>query len=134
MVVQVEATDPTNQGVTRVELRINGRTVDQLVSQDPAGETPFSANLSWTPTRVGNVTVSVYAWRGNVSSQAATLTLTVGNTTPTVTLAAGSDNSNFTPSVADTRSLAVRELMLGHYVSVLHLIPVVKIRLLKISV
>ncbi len=94
--IEVEATDPSGRGVTRIELKINEITVDQKASPDPNGTTPFLANLTWSPVRVGNIIVQVVAWRGSVAGQSNTLQLTVGNT-PVATASLVAGGGNVTP-------------------------------------
>lgn len=97
LTIEVEAVDPTGQGVTRIELKVNDRTVDQKSSPDPNGTTPLVVNLTWTPVRIGNVSMQVVAWRGSVASVPATMALTVGSTLPTGTAASSGSGTNFTP-------------------------------------
>lgn len=96
--IEVESIDPLGQGVTNVELRVNGRPVDSKASPELNGTTPFHVNLSWTPPRAGSLTVSVVAWRRNVPSAEESFTLLVGTTAiPTSTPGTGS-NTSVTPS------------------------------------
>ncbi|NDJ87346.1 MAG: hypothetical protein GYB66_15815 [Chloroflexi bacterium] len=107
LLLEVEATDPTGQGVTRVEMRVNNRPVDQKSSPEPGGVSPLRVNLTWVPARSGNVTIQVFAWRGSVASEPATLELTIGSAalaTATSAAAPGTDGELAPPTLGPCRA------------------------------
>jgi len=75
LTVQATATHPS--GVTRIELSVNNQQVDRKISQNPAGDQPFSVYLNYTPTTAGMFTLQVIAYRDSVASDPAQVTINV---------------------------------------------------------
>ena len=73
--ISVVAADTT--GVTRVQLFVNGQVVKTVSSQTAGGDVTFSTLLDYTPPTLGTIQVQVYAFRGSISSDPTTLSLTV---------------------------------------------------------
>lgn len=60
--VIVEAVASDANGVTRVELLVNGQLVTAVKSPDSRGQTPFSVKLPWTPSKQGSHALEVRAY------------------------------------------------------------------------
>lgn len=75
--ITVQASGSHPDGVTRMELRANGVTVDSKISQNPSGDQQFAAYLNYTPTTAGTLQLQVIAYRGTVASDPAVITLNV---------------------------------------------------------
>jgi uncharacterized protein YraI len=67
-----------SEGVTRVELMVNGFVVASQASPEvEQGEREFEVLLRWRPTTVGAQQVEIIPWRGSVRGESVTLTLNV---------------------------------------------------------
>ena len=66
-----------NVGVTRVQLVANNQNVGSFPSQSPAGDTNWNRLIDYTPTTQGSLTLQVIAFRGTVTSDPASITVTV---------------------------------------------------------
>jgi hypothetical protein len=95
LTVRVRAKDST--GVTRIDMRESGRIVANQPSPDPRQD--LTALLVYRPSSLGTVTLEVVAYRQNVASNPASLTIQIvgsaaelknpGQAKPTVGVAAG---------------------------------------------
>ncbi len=98
--ITVQATGTHPDGVTRMELRANTQQVDSKVSQNPLGDPNFAAYLNYTPTVAGTLILQVIAYRGDVPSQPAALTINVKDQTAQITATAaapaGSGQTDYT--------------------------------------
>ena len=83
VLVSVTATDTV--GVTRAQLFINGQIVKTVSSEAASGEQVFDAVLDFTPRSVGEIEVSVIAYRASIASEHAELRLVVRQTSSQVT-------------------------------------------------
>jgi uncharacterized protein YgiM (DUF1202 family) len=84
VIVQASATD--NQGVTRMELWVDGALISQQASPSPQGASPLLLNLTWTPTSPGNHVLEVRAFNSaNQSSIPVQVTVNATAGTPTAT-------------------------------------------------
>jgi len=73
-------------GVTRVELIQNGTVVASQASPNlETGDTEFQVLIRWRPTAVGEQTLEIVPWRGNVRGTPATLTLVVRDAASLIT-------------------------------------------------
>ncbi len=83
VIVQAGATD--SQGVTRVELLVNGVLYHSDVSPNPQGQSPFIYQYSWRVSASGTYTLMVKAYNaaGGVSQPAAITVNVAGAATPT---------------------------------------------------
>ncbi len=89
--VEVETVSVSQDGIARVELRVNGEQID---TADGGGEQSFSTVQTWTPTAVGTFRLEVRAFdANNVQSNSATVTVAVGQPSAQVTVVV----STFTP-------------------------------------
>jgi hypothetical protein len=75
VLVSVNATDAI--GVTRVTLSVLGNTVDTQQSESPTGSTNLNALLDFTPQQAGPTQLVATAFRGNVASNPAVVTINV---------------------------------------------------------
>src|SRR5579859_6438961 len=98
--ITVQATGTQPDGVTRMELRANTQQVDSKVSQNPLGDPNFAAYLNYTPTVAGTLVLQVIAYRGDVPSQPAAITINVkdqnAQVTATAAAPAGSGQTDYT--------------------------------------
>jgi PKD repeat protein len=83
--LKIESRARDDQGISQVELRINGVQVDLIDAQK--GETSFLAEQSWQPTEVGTYDVAVIAFdnRGQASETALIVVSVLPTATPTPT-------------------------------------------------
>jgi hypothetical protein len=72
-------------GVTRVTMTSNGAPVKTVSSASPQGDTDKNVVLNYTPLAVGDVQLQIIAYRGNIASDPATLSVRVvaNQATPT---------------------------------------------------
>lgn len=72
-------------GVTRVTMTSNGAPVKTVSSASPQGDTDKNVVLNYTPLAVGDVQLQIVAYRGNIASDPATLSVRVvaNQATPT---------------------------------------------------
>jgi hypothetical protein len=72
-------------GVTRVTMTSNGAPVKTVSSASPQGDTDKNVVLNYTPLVVGDVQLQIIAYRGNIASDPATLSVRVvaNQATPT---------------------------------------------------
>ncbi len=107
LIVEVEARDPTDIGITRIELLVNGQIVDVKTPAEAADTQAFVANLTWTPgTRsIGAVTLAVRAWRNGTSGSSQTQQVTVTNSPIATSTQAG--GINYTPSAPTLEACSV---------------------------
>ncbi len=89
--ITVQASSSHPDGVTRLELRANNQQVDTKVSQNPLGDQQFGANLTYTPALSGALVLTVIAYRNNLPSDPASITVNVQTAQPTT---APDDTSN----------------------------------------
>ena len=83
--ITVQASGSHPDGVTRLELRANTLQVDSKVSQNPLGDQQFTAYLNYTPAASGVLILQVIAYRNNLASDSAAITLNVKNQAAQVT-------------------------------------------------
>ncbi len=83
VLVSITATDTV--GVTRAQLFVDGQIVKTVPSEAAAGEQVFDAVLDFTPRTVGDIEVSVVAYRASIPSDEAVVLLTVRATSAQVT-------------------------------------------------
>ena len=71
LTIQVEATDPSGEGVTQVQLMVDNIVVNSIPSEDRSGTATLNANLTWTPPTgsQGTVTIRAIASRGLVTGR-----------------------------------------------------------------
>lgn len=79
ILVSMTATD--SQGVTGVQLVVNGAVVKRVAPANPAGEKTYSAALDYTPRAAGDVTMQVIAFRGPIASDPAQIDVTIVSAT-----------------------------------------------------
>lgn len=72
-------------GVTRVTMTANGTPVKNVASASPQGDLDKNVVLNYTPLVAGEVTLQVTAYRGEVASDPASITVRIGSTQPTAT-------------------------------------------------
>ncbi len=72
-------------GVTRVTMTANGSPVKTVSSASPQGDLDKNVVLNYTPLVVGDVTLQVVAYRNEIASDPAVLTVRVVATQPTPT-------------------------------------------------
>jgi hypothetical protein len=78
--VLVNATDAA--GVSRVDLIVDGVTVDTYTTPTPSGQTTVAAQLQWTPATTGAHALTVIAYRSSgVASPPAVVAVTVSDQT-----------------------------------------------------
>ncbi len=75
--ITVQASGSHPNGVTRLELRANAQQVDSKVSQNPQGDQSFTAYLNYTPQVPGTLVLQVIAYRDNLPSDPAAITINV---------------------------------------------------------
>lgn len=73
VLVSVNATDSV--GITRVTLSANGTIVKTISSEAPSGDRNLNAVLDYTPTAAGTIPLQVIAYRANVASDPAQITI-----------------------------------------------------------
>lgn len=83
ILVTVKATDTV--GVTRVQLFSDGIIVKTISSETATGDLEFDGILDFTPRVEGDYTLRVLAFRGAIASDAAEITVTVGQGQVSVT-------------------------------------------------
>jgi hypothetical protein len=83
VLVSITATD--TEGVTRAQLAVDGEVVRTAQSEASAGETLFDAVLEFTPREVGEIEISVVAYRSSIPSDPAVRRLTVRQSASQVT-------------------------------------------------
>lgn len=81
--VSVSATDTI--GITRITLSVNGNVVDSAQSEAPDGNRSLNALLEYTPNAAGSVQLTATAYRANVASEPAVVTINVRQTQAQVT-------------------------------------------------
>ncbi len=87
------------EGVTRVELAVNGFVVASQASPEiEQGEKEFEVLLRWRPTVVGQQQIEVIPWRGSVRGESATLTLNVRARASEITQTAAPTFAFMTPT------------------------------------
>ncbi|MCC6798478.1 MAG: SH3 domain-containing protein, partial [Anaerolineae bacterium] len=87
------------EGVTRVELTVNGFVVASQASPEiEQGEKEFEVLLRWRPTVVGQQQIEVIPWRGSVRGESATLTLNVRARASEITQTAAPTFAFMTPT------------------------------------
>ncbi|HVO44153.1 MAG TPA: CARDB domain-containing protein [Aggregatilineales bacterium] len=99
--VTVQTTAQHPDGITRVELSINGLVVDSKISQNPLGDTQLQSNLNFTPASAGSLALTVIAFRGNQPSDPAVVTVSVQSATEIPTdsgQSSGGDNGGGDPT------------------------------------
>ncbi len=115
--ITVQATGTHPDGVTRMELHANGQQVDSKISQNPLGDPTFEAYLNYTPTVAGTLLLQVIAYRGDLASQPAAITINVKDQTAQVTATAvapaGSGQTDYTDptcrAVVEVNGLNLRQ-------------------------
>lgn len=73
VLVSVNATDSV--GITRITLSANGTIVKTISSEAPTGDRNMNAVLDYTPTTAGSIPLQVIAYRANVASDPAQITI-----------------------------------------------------------
>lgn len=92
VLVSVNATDQA--GVTRIQLLANNQIVKTISSDSITGDTNKNALLDYTPRAVGDVTLSVVAYRGTTASDPATVQVKVRSSVSQVTATVDTSLSN----------------------------------------
>jgi hypothetical protein len=72
-------------GVTRVTMTANGSPVKTVSSASPQGDVDKNVVLNYTPLVIGDVQLQIVAYRGEIASDPATLSVRVVSTQPTPT-------------------------------------------------
>jgi len=83
VIVNVTATDSV--GITRVQLLANGAIVKTVSSQSTGGDRNMNVLLDYTPTVEGALNLQVIAYRGNITSAPAAITVNVRRVAATST-------------------------------------------------
>lgn len=105
LTIQVEAVDPTGQGVTEVQLLVDNAVKDTKSAQELTGAAPFIANLVWDDIGSGfqgNVRVQVVARRGAATGRSEAIQITILAAGTQVTQTPGSGGGTGTGGTAPT--------------------------------
>ena len=103
VLIYAVATDA--QGVTRIELVENGFVLASQASPDlESGETEFQVLLRWQPNTVGEHTLEVIPWRGDVRGEPASVRLIVRARASEITQPPAPTIAFITPTQAQDRT------------------------------
>jgi uncharacterized protein YraI len=103
VLIYAVATDTA--GVTRVELSVNNQVIAAQASPNlDGGDTEFQVLLKWRPLNVGEQTLEIVPWRGDLAGKPATLRLVVRQKASEITQTPAPTLSFLTPTQIQDRT------------------------------
>ncbi|HEX3052683.1 MAG TPA: thrombospondin type 3 repeat-containing protein [Aggregatilineaceae bacterium] len=107
VLIYAVATD--QQGVTRIEMKVNGQIVDARPSPTSGGDKEFRALFRWKFATAGDQTVEVIPYRNTVAGTPASVRITVRDRASQITVTPGPTLSFITPtSVVQNRMCRIQ--------------------------